>query len=135
MIAKTLTALITVVAGIGAALVLYWVLNQIAERLPGTWGDRVKPYLFILPAFLAIVVYLVYPAILTVINSFKDNFSRQWIGLTNYRELFTSSAFRGRCSTRCSGSLSSPPRACSWAWQSPCSPTGSAPGARRRRRR
>ncbi len=95
MLAKTLTALITVVAGIGAALVLYWVLNWIAEHLPGSWGDRVKPYLFILPAFLAIVVYLVYPAILTVINSFKDNFSRNWVGLTNYRELFTSSAFRG----------------------------------------
>jgi alpha-glucoside transport system permease protein len=95
VLAKTLTALITVVAGIGAALVLYWVLNWIAEHLPGSWGDRVKPYLFILPAFLAIVVYLVYPAILTVINSFKDNFSRNWVGLTNYRELFTSSAFRG----------------------------------------
>jgi alpha-glucoside transport system permease protein len=95
VLAKTLTALITVVAGIGAALVLYWILNQISERLPGSWGDRVKPYLFILPAFLAIVVYLVYPAILTVINSFKDNFSRNWVGLTNYRELFTSTAFRG----------------------------------------
>jgi alpha-glucoside transport system permease protein len=95
VLVKALTALITVVAGVGAALVLYWVLNQIAERLPGSWGDRVKPYLFILPAFLAIVVYLVYPAVLTVIDSFKDNFSRQWVGLTNYRELFTSSAFRG----------------------------------------
>ena len=85
MLVKALTALVTVVAGIGAALVLYCVLNLISERLPGSWGDRVKPYLFILPAFLAIVVYLVYPAILTFINSFKDNFSRQWIGLTNYR--------------------------------------------------
>jgi alpha-glucoside transport system permease protein len=95
VVVKAVTALITVVAGIGAALVLYWVLNQISERLPGSWGDRIKPYLFIGPAFLAIVVYLVYPAILTIINSFKDNFSRQWVGFTNYRELFTSSAFRG----------------------------------------
>ena len=95
MLLKALTTVITVAAGIGAALVLYWVLNQIAERLPGRWEDRVKPYLFILPAFLAIAIYIVYPAILTVINSFKDNFSRQWVGLTNYRELFTSTAFRG----------------------------------------
>lgn len=95
MLLKTLTALLTVAAGIGAAIVVYWVLNWISERLPGEWEHRVKPYLFVLPAFLAIVVYLVYPAVLTVINSFKDNFSRHWIGLTNYRQLFTSTAFRG----------------------------------------
>jgi alpha-glucoside transport system permease protein len=92
--AKTLTALITVAAGIGAALLLFWILNWIAERLPGKWEGRVKPYLFILPAFLAILVYLVYPAVLTVINSFKDNFSRHWVGLTNYRELFQNHDFR-----------------------------------------
>jgi alpha-glucoside transport system permease protein len=95
VLVKTLTALLTVVAGIGASLLVYWVLNWISERLPGGWEDRVKPYLFILPAFLAIVVYLVYPAVLTVINSFKDNFSRKFIGLTNYQQLFDSSAFRG----------------------------------------
>jgi alpha-glucoside transport system permease protein len=39
-------------------------------------------------------VYIVYPAVLTVINSFKDNFSRHWIGLANYRQLFGSSDFR-----------------------------------------
>ena len=94
MLAKTLTALITVAAGIGAALLLFWVLNWISERLPGSWEDKVKPYLYILPAFAAIVVYLVYPAVLTVINSFKDNFSRNWVGVANYRSLFGSHAFR-----------------------------------------
>ena len=95
MLVKALTALLTVVAGIGASLLVYWVLNWIAERLPGGWEDRIKPYLFILPAFLAIVVYLVYPAVLTVINSFKDNFSRKFIGLANYQQLFDSPSFRG----------------------------------------
>ncbi|MGZ6744675.1 MAG: sugar ABC transporter permease, partial [Nocardioides sp.] len=73
---KAVTALLTVIAGIGGAIVAFWLLNKIAELLPGKWEDRVKPYLFILPAFAAIVLYLVYPAVLTVINSFKDNFSR-----------------------------------------------------------
>ena len=95
MLAKALTALLTVVAGIGAALLLYWVLNWISERLPDNWEHRIKPYLFILPAFLGITVYILYPAILTVINSFKDNFSRNWVGLTNYRTLFDSTYFRG----------------------------------------
>jgi len=95
VLAKALTALLTVVAGIGAALLLYWVLNWISERLPDNWEHRIKPYLFILPAFLGITVYILYPAILTVINSFKDNFSRNWVGLTNYRTLFDSTYFRG----------------------------------------
>ena len=93
MLIKILTAVITVAAGIAAAFVLYWVLNQFSEHLPGSWGRRIQPYLFILPALAAIVVFTVYPAILTVINSFKDNFSRNWIGLANYRALFGSSTF------------------------------------------
>jgi alpha-glucoside transport system permease protein len=94
VLTKTLTALITVAAGIGAALLVYWILNKIAELLPGRWEDRIKPYLYILPALAAIALYLIYPAVLTVINSFKDNFSRNWVGLTNYRELFQSHEFR-----------------------------------------
>lgn len=95
MLVKALTALITVAAGIGAAILVYWALNWISERLPGIWEQRIKPYLFILPALLAIVVFLVYPAVLTVINSFKDNFSRHWVGFRNYSTLFGSNAFRG----------------------------------------
>jgi alpha-glucoside transport system permease protein len=94
VLTKALTTIITVVAGIGAALLVYWILNKIAELLPGRWEDRIKPYLYILPALAAIALYLVYPAILTVINSFKDNFSRNWVGLANYRELFQSHEFR-----------------------------------------
>jgi alpha-glucoside transport system permease protein len=93
-VGKILTTLITVVVGIGAALLIYWILNKIAELLPGRWEDRVKPYLYILPALFAITLYLIYPAILTVINSFKDNFSRQWVGLANYKALFESHEFR-----------------------------------------
>jgi alpha-glucoside transport system permease protein len=93
-LAKALTTLITVAAGIGAALLIYWILNKIAELLPGRWEDRIKPYLYILPAFGAIALYLIYPAVLTVINSFKDNFSRQWVGLANYKALFESHEFR-----------------------------------------
>ncbi|MGZ4445664.1 MAG: carbohydrate ABC transporter permease [Nocardioides sp.] len=91
---KAVTALLTVIAGIGGAIVAFWLLNKIAELLPGKWEDRVKPYLFILPAFAAIVLYLVYPAVLTVINSFKDNFSREFVGTRNYTDLLHDDNFR-----------------------------------------
>jgi alpha-glucoside transport system permease protein len=91
---KVLATVIYVIAGIGAALLLYWILNKIAELLPGRWEDRVKPYFYILPAFAAITIYLIYPAILTFINSFKDNLSRQWVGTRNYTDLFHDPSFR-----------------------------------------
>jgi alpha-glucoside transport system permease protein len=94
MAEKALTALITVVVGIGAALALYWLLNKIAELLPERWEARVKPYLYVAPAFLGIVLYLVYPAILTFINAFKDRSSTEWVGFENFSELFSSPQFR-----------------------------------------
>lgn len=94
MALKAVTALLTVVAGIGCAIIAFWLLNKIAELLRGRWEDRVKPYLYILPAFAAIVLYLIYPAVLTVINSFKDNFSRQFVGFKNYDALLNDDNFR-----------------------------------------
>ena len=94
MLAKALIALVTVLAGIAGAVILYWILNKLAEILPGRWEHRIKPYLFILPAFAAIVLYLIYPAVLTVVNSFKDNFSRNWVGTENYTSLLGDGDFR-----------------------------------------
>jgi alpha-glucoside transport system permease protein len=91
---KVLTAIITVAAGIGAALALYWLLNKLAELLPGHWEDRIKPYFYIAPAFLAVALYLIYPAIQTVVNSFQDRASEAWVGLDNYSELLSSGPFQ-----------------------------------------
>jgi alpha-glucoside transport system permease protein len=91
---KVLTMLLSVIAGIGAALAIFWVLNKIAELLPGKWEERVKPLLYILPAFAAVALYLVYPSIVTIINSFKDPTSTTWVGLQNYKDLLTSHAFQ-----------------------------------------
>jgi alpha-glucoside transport system permease protein len=91
---KFFNAILTVLYGVGAALIIYWALNKLAELLPGKAEHRVKPYFFILPAYLAITVYLLYPAIQTVINSFQDRASEEWVGLANYTDLLSSSSFR-----------------------------------------
>ncbi|MCW2808621.1 MAG: sugar transporter permease [Marmoricola sp.] len=91
---KIVSALLTVVGGIGAALAVYWVLNKIAELLPSRWEERIKPLFYILPAFIAVAVYLVYPAIQTVINSFQDSTSTTFVGLDNYKSLLSSHSFQ-----------------------------------------
>jgi alpha-glucoside transport system permease protein len=94
MLIKLINAVLTVLYGVGGALVLYWVLNKLAELLPGRLEQRLKPYLYILPAYLAITIYLLYPAVQTVINSFQDEASENWVGFENYADLLTSSNFQ-----------------------------------------
>jgi alpha-glucoside transport system permease protein len=94
MALKILVALLTVVAGIGAAIALYWLLNKIAESLPGKAEHRLKPYVYILPAFAGIVFFLIYPGVLTIINSFKDPTSTSWVGFSNYHHLLASHNFQ-----------------------------------------
>jgi len=94
---EILNTALTVVVGIAAALALYWILNKVAELLPGRAEYKVKPYLFILPALLAILLYLIYPAVITVVNSFKGQVGfpkEKWVGFENYTKLFSTEDFR-----------------------------------------
>ena len=94
MLLKILNALITVGVGIAAAVILYWLLDKLSAALGGTWEQRVKPYLYILPAYAALVFYLVYPAVQTAVFSFANATSTEWVGLENYTDLLGSSNFR-----------------------------------------
>lgn len=96
MLMKLLTALVYVGVGIAVALAVYWVLNKIAELLPGRAEDRVKPFLYILPAYLAIAVYLLYPTFITIFRSFQHQRGRTWetVGLKNYTDLLSNHDFR-----------------------------------------
>ena len=49
---------------------------------------------FLGPAVLLIVFGLLYPGLLTVINSFKDATSEAWVGGANYQTAFTDTAFQ-----------------------------------------
>jgi alpha-glucoside transport system permease protein len=91
---KTLNTVVTVLIGVGVAVLLYFVLNKIAELLPGRMEDRLKPWLYILPAYVAISVYLLYPTILAFIASFQDAASENWVGLENYKRLLSNQGFQ-----------------------------------------
>ncbi|MDP4509228.1 sugar ABC transporter permease [Nonomuraea sp. NBC_00507] len=94
MLIKTINAVLAVLAGVGGALVLFWVLNRLVGLLPGKWEDRLKPYVYIGPAFLAISLYLIYPAIQTIHFSFANADSTAYVGLDNYTSLLGSAGFR-----------------------------------------
>jgi alpha-glucoside transport system permease protein len=65
---------------IGYILLVEWILRFLPERRQ----DRVRPWLWIAPALAFLVVFLIYPTINTVVLSFMDKFSKNFVGLENY---------------------------------------------------
>jgi alpha-glucoside transport system permease protein len=91
---RVINALLAIVGGVGGALLLYFILNKLVEMLPQKWEERLKPWVFIGPALAAIGLFLIYPAVRTIILSFANNTSTAWVGLENYTDLLGSSDFR-----------------------------------------
>ncbi|MEW1955685.1 sugar ABC transporter permease [Terrabacter sp. NPDC080008] len=93
MAIKIANAVIAIIGGIGGAIIIFWILNKLAESLKGRWEDRVKPWMFAGPAILAIAVYLIYPAIVTIQYSFANEDSTAYVGFQNYKDVLTDSTF------------------------------------------
>ena len=92
---RILNGLIAIVAGVGGAVALFWALNALVERLSPTWEQRLKPYVFIGPAMVAVTIFLVYPAVRTILVSFYGPRSEEFVGVDNYVTLATDPSLRG----------------------------------------
>ena len=90
---KVINAILTVVSGVLGSLLVFYVLNKVVERLPRKIEARVKPYVFAGPAVLLVGVFLVYPALRTIVFSFANSDSTAFIGLKNYTDLLSTSDF------------------------------------------
>ncbi|MGN6686112.1 MAG: carbohydrate ABC transporter permease [Actinomycetales bacterium] len=93
MLLNIVNAVLAVVSGVLGALLLFYVLNKAVELLPDAWERRLKPYVFVGPAVLAIGVFLVYPAVRTLVLSFANAQSTAWVGIKNYTDLLSSPDF------------------------------------------
>lgn len=91
---KIANAVIAVGGGVAGALVLFWALNRVVERMPEVWEHRLKPYVFVGPATFVVAVILVYPTAQTFWVSFQDARSESFVGLRNYAFLFGQAGFR-----------------------------------------
>src|SRR3954453_2737061 len=60
----------------------------------GKWGNRLVITAFLAPAALLLIVWLVYPTIRTIIRSFFGQDGNDWVGLNNYKDLFTTATLK-----------------------------------------
>jgi alpha-glucoside transport system permease protein len=78
-----------VVFGVPAVLIGYiWLTEQSIARLPYRARGKVRPWLWLAPALVLLVFFLVYPAIQTFLLSFQNAFSTKWVGTANYEWFF-----------------------------------------------
>ncbi|MGH2429851.1 MAG: carbohydrate ABC transporter permease [Candidatus Limnocylindria bacterium] len=89
----TLVTAIIVVVGVPAVVCGYIIATEwVIRGLSSTAKVRLRPWLWVLPAFLFLGVFLIYPTIRTFINSLFGR-TGEFIGIQNYADLFGSGGF------------------------------------------
>jgi alpha-glucoside transport system permease protein len=80
---------VAIVVGVGGVFFLYWAMNRVVSQLPERYREGVRPYVFVGPALVILGVFLVYPVINTLLISLKDAQGEGFVGLDNFRFVFT----------------------------------------------
>jgi alpha-glucoside transport system permease protein len=80
---------VAILIGVGGVFFLFWALNKLVDLMPERIREHFRPYVFVGPALVLLVVFLVYPVFNTILISFKDANSQEFVGLENYQFLFT----------------------------------------------
>ncbi|MBU2962243.1 sugar ABC transporter permease [Citreicella sp. C3M06] len=100
-----LQGILTIIIGVGGCLAYFYGSNLILDRVifPPRTNDQgrnirratmVRPWLFLLPAILALGLYLVYPVIGSFIRSLYDRSGDSFVGLGNYIDMIGEPGFR-----------------------------------------
>ena len=96
---------ITIIVGVGGCIGYFYFSNLVLDKVifPARGPNisrninratQLRPWLFLLPAILALGLYLVYPVIGSFWRSLYNRSNDQFIGLDNYSALFQDDGFR-----------------------------------------
>ncbi len=97
--------LITILIGVGGCILYFWGSNLVLDKVifPAKGenagqninrANQVRPWLFLLPAIVALGLYLVYPVVASFIRSLYNRSGEDFIGLSNYIRLMGAEDFR-----------------------------------------
>ncbi len=80
---------VAIAVGVVGVFLLFWVMDRLVDWLPRRFRGTARPYVFIGPALVLLTVFLIYPVINTIFLSFRDARSEGFVGLENYRFVFS----------------------------------------------
>jgi alpha-glucoside transport system permease protein len=88
---KLLVMLVGLFIGIFGVWILYWSSDNLVSALPTeNLRQGIRPFVFVGPAMMMLLTYLIYPTFNTIYLSFQDARSVNFVGLQNYVFAFTS---------------------------------------------
>jgi alpha-glucoside transport system permease protein len=87
----TAEKILNMLLAIAIFVVIVGLIMLIASTLTGKRGDVGVAALFLAPVAVMLGVGLIYPGIMTIINSFYDSHGTSFIGIDNYKTIFSSS--------------------------------------------
>ncbi|MGQ7846772.1 carbohydrate ABC transporter permease [Granulosicoccus sp. 3-233] len=102
-----LQAILTIIIGVGGCVGYFYFSNQFLDKVlfPGkgpnagrniTRANMIRPWLFLMPALLALGIYLAYPVVETLRLSLTERLpggKSQFVGLDNYQQMFAEPKF------------------------------------------
>ncbi len=86
---RFLVVLVAILLGVGGVFLVFWGMNKVVDWLPPRFREGLRPYVFIGPALVILSVFLVYPVFNTILLSFKDPRGQEFVGLDNFKFVFT----------------------------------------------
>ena len=85
---------VVVVIGVPAITVLYALgTERVLQLVPETRRGGLRPWLWLLPGFAFLIVFLVYPTVYTIVLSLMNKRSEGFVGFDNYLGLFGQESF------------------------------------------
>ena len=87
------TVLLTVIIGIAAIVVLYWVGFSLTRIFPRKFQPKLMPLVFIGPVFALAAAFMIVPAFQTIQFSFMSDDLTTFVGFDNYVSIFNSPDF------------------------------------------
>ena len=91
---QIIITLVAIIWGVGGVASLYIITNLILQRFPIKWRKRFVPFLFVGPAVMILGYYLLLPTLRSFVMSFMGKFSDDFVGLANYKYIFTDRTMR-----------------------------------------
>jgi len=99
---QVVITIVAIVWGVGGVALLFWIFNNLVERLPDLWKTRLLPFVFVGPAMAILSWYLAIPTVRTFwlslfgrdgppggLNLWQQLTSDAFVGLGNYSAVFS----------------------------------------------
>jgi alpha-glucoside transport system permease protein len=91
---ETLVMAIVVVIGVPAVVCGYIIATEWVLRFASPNARaRIRPWLWVLPAFAFLITFMIYPTIRTLLASFQNQRQTEFVGLDNYVQLLSRGSF------------------------------------------